>query len=133
MALVQYKYSILWDIRWAFRTIKNWKWLKDKKLAVFKPKLSKTIWLWFNMPQGPKIETDSPVTCYWISSGTWGSYSPPNKIFICPRGLKNIEKVIRHEITHLAYDHDVVEMSHEQKEGYINRKEKIITLHPKLK
>jgi hypothetical protein len=123
MEQIRYKYSIKWDIIWAFRTVKKLKWLSEKKLAVFKPSLTKTIWLWFHIPSGPKIETASPITCYWISSGTWGSYTPPDKIFICPRGLKDIERVIRHEITHLTYNKDVENMSHEQKEEYINQKQ----------
>jgi hypothetical protein len=123
MEQIRYKYSIKWDIIWALRTIKNFKWLKEKKLAVFKPSLRKTIWLWFHIPKGPKIETDFKITCYWTSSGTWGSYIPPDKIFICPRGLKNIERVIRHEVTHLSYNKDVAGMSQEQKEEYVNKKQ----------
>ncbi len=102
--------------------MRNAHWLEEKKIVAFKPCIFKMIKFWFNLPTGPKIETDFPVTCYWLSSGTWGSYTPPDKIFICTRGLKNIEEVIQHEITHLKYNMDVRGMSHEEKEKYINEK-----------
>jgi hypothetical protein len=121
MIKLKYKYSLKLDLVWAYRTIKNKKWHEDKNLVIFKPNLFKMIKLWFKKPIPPEIETEFPITCYWISSGTWGSYTPPDKIFICPRGLKNIKKVIQHEIAHLKYNDIVKDMTHEEKEEYINK------------
>lgn len=120
MPKLAYRYSLKWDLVWAFRTNRNAGWLKSKKLVVFNPSLFQMIKLWFKKPIGPEIGTEFPVVCYWISSGTWGSYTPPNKIFICPRGLKNIEKVIRHELAHIKYNDEVQKMTYEDKERYIN-------------
>lgn len=123
MPKLKYCYHPWWDIVWAFRTLKNRRWLESKKLVVFQPSAVEMIKLWFKKPVCPAIETEYSITCYWISSGTWGSYSPPNKVFICPRGLVNMERVIRHEIAHLKYASDTEKMTHEEKEKYINNKQ----------
>lgn len=109
-----------------YNTIKNKKWLQKKGLVFFMPSILRMIKLWFNLPKGPEIETESKknITCYWISSGTWGAYRPPNKIFICPEKIPNINKVIIHELTHLQYEKEVCNLSHEDKEKYINNKQK---------
>lgn len=121
MKQIKYKYSLKWDLIWMYRNMKNMRWLTEKRIVVFKPSIFKMVKLWFNMPVGPKIETELLVTCYWLSSGTWGSYIPPDKIFICPRGLKDVVRVINHEISHLKHDEEVQGMSHEEKENYINK------------
>lgn len=121
MYQIKYKYSLKWDIIWAYRTIKNSKWLKSKKIIIFRPNIWEMLRLWFKKPVGPILINEFPVICYWCSSGSWGSYCPPDKIFICPRDLKNIEKVILHEIKHLKYNKDVIGMNHEEKEDYINK------------
>ena len=105
-----------------YRNIKNMRWLNEKKLVVFRPSILKIIKLWFTLPTGPDIDVDFPVTCYWLSAGTWGSYAPPDKIFICNRGLKDIIRVINHEISHLKHNEVVENLSHEEKEAYINQK-----------
>lgn len=122
MEKIRYRYSLKWDLTWAYRTIKNYRWCRSKGLPIFTPSVLKMIELWICRPVGPKIETEFPVTCYWISSGTWGAYTPPDKVFICPRNQKNIERVIKHEITHLKYNDDVKNMTHEEKEKFINSK-----------
>jgi len=107
-------------------TFKKKEWLKQKKLVFFMPSLFRFFNLLLKKPRGPAIEVDFDVTCYWISSGTWGSYRPPNKIFICPYKIPNLKKVIRHEISHLKHNDTVLKlkMNHEDKERYINEKEK---------
>ncbi len=120
---IKYKYNIYYDIEWMLNTLRNKKWLKEKELIFFKPSIFRLLKLWFNRPKGPDIDVEFNVTCYWISSGTWGAYRPPNKIFICPHKIPNLAKVIRHEITHLKYNHDVYGMKHDDKEEYINKKE----------
>lgn len=118
-----YKYSLFYDIEWMLNTLKNKEWLKEKELVFFLPSFSRFFKLLFNRPKGPYIETEFDITCYWISSGTWGAYRPPNKIFICPHKIPNLEKVIRHEITHLKHNENVSSMEHDDKEKYINEKE----------
>jgi hypothetical protein len=121
---VTYTYNIFYDIEWMIHTVRNKKWLQEKNLVFFMPSFSRMIRLWFHRPQGPYIETTHKITCYFISSGTWGSYRPPNKIFICPHHIPDLKKVIQHEITHLEHEKDVSLLTHEDKERYINTKEK---------
>lgn len=126
---VYYKYSLKWDIIWAYRTLLNYRWLKNKGLKFFLPNPIRAIKIILSKPKGPEIDTDldHPVTCYWITSGTWGSYTPPDKIFICPYKIPNLKRVIEHEVIHLKYFHDTDLMSHEDKEDFVNRKQRKIT------
>lgn len=99
-------------------------WLKEKKLKIFYPNPIKMIYLWFNLPK-VDIQSDEDITCYWVHSGTWGAYTPPNKIFVCPWDIDSaggFERLIKHEINHLKFEKDVHDMSHEEKESYINYK-----------
>jgi len=127
--MIEYKYSILYDIVWMLKTIKNIGWLKKKGLKVFYPNFFRIIKLCFNRPVGPKVEAKNKIFCYWISSGTWGSYAPPNKIFICPWEIGKaggLKRVIEHEIVHLEHESEIQKMNlnHEEKEKFINRKQK---------
>jgi hypothetical protein len=84
------------------------------------------LYLWFKKPASLDIDTENKIFCYWISSGTWGAYTPPNKIFICPWEINKaggLKRVIEHELTHLKYEKDVRQkkLSHEEKEEFINK------------
>ena len=85
------------------------------------------IYLWFNVPsfnkQLMRIE-GGDIYCYWIHSGTWGSYRPPNNIYICPWQIEKtggFERLLRHEITHLRYYDMTKNMTHEERENFINK------------
>lgn len=119
--MITYKYSLLEDLRWAYRTVRNRRWLKEKKIIFFFPNPSNFIKLLLHKPKQTYIDVNSKIICYWISSGTWGSYTPPNKIFICPWKNPDLKKTIIHELKHLKYYHEVANMSHEKKEDYINK------------
>lgn len=73
-------------------------------------------------PKGPDIDTDLQITCFWKSCGTWGSYRPPNKIFICPWEIPDLKQTIEHEIAHLKYFNQTKKMNYNQREKYINSK-----------
>ena len=125
--MIKYKYNFFIDLKWGWRTIKNYRWLKSKNLKIFLPNPFKMAYLIIKKPKCPKINIKKNIICYWLSSGTWGAYTPPNKIFICPWKIHKIggfEKIIKHEITHLQYEQDVKNMNHEEKEQYIMEKEK---------
>jgi len=125
--MIIYKYSLKEDLRWSFRTIKNLKWLKKHNLKIFYPNLFRMILLWFKKPK-INFQTTKDITCYWIHAGTWGSYTPPNKIFICPWKIAQaggLQRVIEHEITHLEYEPSVKGMTHEEKEKFINNQAKL--------
>lgn len=119
---ITYKYSLFYDLQWMYLTLKKRKWLQEKRLIYFTPSLSRMVKLWFNRPKGPNLSVEFNVTCYWVSSGTWGAYRFPDKIFICAHKLDDMKRVIMHEIIHLKYDNDVKHMTHEEKEDYINKK-----------
>lgn len=75
----------------------------------------------FNMPKGPKIITTKNITCYWLSSGTWGTYyEDENAIGICPWKIEKegLANVIIHEIVHLEHP-EAENMTHKKKEEYI--------------
>ncbi len=85
---------------------------------------------WLIFSKKPKIEVDQDVTCYWVSSGTWGSYHPDTyEIRICPWKInrspdKNALGVIRHELMHLQHP-EADGLKHEEKEKFIENLTKI--------
>jgi len=124
-----FKYNFFQDIKWAYRTIKNKEDLLSKNLVVFTPSILRMVYLWFNLPRSLSVDTPYKIICYWISSGTWGSYTPPNKIFICPwkkdggtYTSKELEKVIHHELLHLYNDKETEDWSFEEREKFIRKK-----------
>lgn len=124
-----FKYNFSQDIKWAYRTIKNKEDLHAKSLVVFTPSILRIIYLWFNLPQSLSIDVPYKITCYWISSGTWGSYTPPDKIFICPwkkdGGIftsKELEKVIRHELLHIYNYEETENWNFEEREAFVRKK-----------
>ncbi len=122
--MITYRYSLLEDLRWSWRTLKKLKWLNAHNLKIFYPNPLKIVALWFVRPR-TAFQTEKNITCFWIHAGTWGAYTPPDKIFICPWQIERaggLEQVIRHEITHLEHEAEVKNMSHEEKEDYIESK-----------
>ncbi|MDP3997765.1 MAG: hypothetical protein Q8P73_04675 [bacterium] len=105
------------------------RWHKQQKLAIFWPNPWQTIKIAFNwlVLKQPAIKHQFPedIDCYWISGGVWGSYYLPNKIYICPRKAtpQFLEQVIEHEITHLKYENEVKNMTHQEKEAHITAKQ----------
>lgn len=119
--MITFKYNLFVDIYNSFITIKEYRWLKKHKLIFFLPNPFLMLKLIFNRPKPLLIDTgDMDIVCYWVSSGTWGSYQPPNKIFICPWNIPDMEEIIKHEIKHLKYEYKVKNMSHEDKEDFID-------------
>ncbi|PIR93926.1 hypothetical protein COT97_04015 [Candidatus Falkowbacteria bacterium CG10_big_fil_rev_8_21_14_0_10_39_11] len=121
--MITYKYSFVEDFRWSYRTIKNLKWLKSKKLIIFYPNVFRMIFLWIKKPK-TDFQVDMNITCYWIHAGTWGAYTPPDKIFICPWEIDKtggLERVIKHEVTHLKLSDKTESLTHDEKEAYVNR------------
>jgi hypothetical protein len=127
--MIKYKYSFYWDIVWYLRNKKNAGFLHDKNIKYISftfEQLLKNIF----KPEKPKIDLKDKnldITCYFISSGTWGAYTPPNKIFICPKNIEKaggLERVIKHEITHILNAKNTESFSHEDKEEFIKEREK---------
>lgn len=129
--MIVYKYDYKWDIKIAHRTTRKRKWFEEHNLVVFYPNILRWVWLmfWTLTSKKPLIAIGDAVTCYWVSSGTWGAYHPDKKaISICPYLIKNapggLEGVIRHEITHLNHPEADNMDNHEEKERYINEHSK---------
>ena len=97
---------------------------KKNNIVYFKPSKKRKAWLkkWLKTAKLPKIETDKDIICYWRDHGTWGMYHPEdNSISICPYKIEKaggLEKVIKHEITHLQHP-EANKMPHKEKEKYI--------------
>jgi hypothetical protein len=123
---IEYKYSFLVDIRNAWQTLRERRWLEENNLAYGMPSC-KTMWRLFrNRPVGVSIKANRPVTCYWVSSGTWGSYEFPDRIYICPWHIEKaggLERVMRHELLHLEHFNETVGMDYLARELYIDKKE----------
>ena len=127
---IKYKYNLFKDFKIFLHNIRNKKFLESEKIYTIKWSLKKYLRLLFNYYTGklflPKIKTKNRIICYIVSSGTWGAYELPNKIFICPLELNNldmtIESLIKHELAHLKYEHKVANMTHKEKENFINKK-----------
>lgn len=120
--MIQYKYNLINDINHAFNTIRNFKWFKKQGLVFFWPTPFRMIRLILNRPKVSEIDIKEEIVCYWVSSGTWGSYSLPNQIYICPWQLTEdkIAEIILHEIKHLYNEDKVRGMTHEEKEKFID-------------
>lgn len=103
-------------------------WCKAHKIVYFKPSVALKKWLkkWLKTVKLPKIETTPDIICYWREFGTWGMYHPDdNSISICPYRIEEaggLEEVIKHELSHLKHP-EADQMSHEEKEEYINEVE----------
>jgi len=126
---LKFKYTFFQDLRWIYRTFKNRNDLKRKGLIVFYFSPTRMFYLWFKQPISLHIDVPYPITCYWISSGTWGSYTPPDKIFICPwkkeggvYSSEDLRKVILHELFHLYYHDKIKKLDFQNREKFIQDK-----------
>lgn len=128
--MVTFRYNPYYDIVWFFRNYKNRKWLKENKIYYSPFTFHQFV---YNIFHKKTIKTkefilnthEKEIICYWISSGTWGSYSYPDKIFICPKDINKaggLQRVIQHEITHLKYFSETENLKHAEKEDFINSK-----------
>ena len=120
--MITYKYSLKEDLRWSYRTIVNRKWLREKRLKIFYPNIFRMVFLWLKQPNSA-FQLEEDITCYWVHASTWGAYTPPDKIFICPWQIEKaggLERVIKHEASHLRNAKQTQNMSHEEKESFIN-------------
>lgn len=128
IAMIKYHYNLIEDIKTHVGIWRDMKWLKENKIVIIRPSVFKTISVAFNwwVLKRPKVrfQCEKNIHCYWVSAGNWGSYYPPDKIHICPIKIPDLERTVQHEITHIIYNEDVQGMTHEQKEAYIESKEK---------
>lgn len=125
--VIKYHYNLIEDIKAHIYMWRNMKWLKENKIIIIYPSPLKTLkvalnW-WILKHPKVKFQCKKDIHCYWVSAGTWGSYWPPDKIWICPIKNPHLERTVKHEITHIIYDQDVQSMTHKQKEVYIESKE----------
>ncbi len=128
---LKFRYSLLADLRWIFRTFRDARGLEEKGLVVFRPSLKNMFSLWRERPGAIDIEVIRPMTCYWISAGTWGAFTPPDRIYICPwkKGggaytANEMKRTMYHELFHLYYYDDTRDMSFADREAFVNQKMK---------
>ncbi len=126
MYKIKFKYSLLKDIKTYFEISSKKEWLKKQNIKVFGPSVSRFFKIIFNRPK-IVLESDIPVTCYWVTNGTWGAYEDPNKIIIMPFNLPDdmtLSELMKHEIMHLKHP-EAEDMDHKEKEKYIEEFEKV--------
>jgi len=122
--MIKYKYNLLVDFKIIGQTFYYYRWLKSKGIKIIHPNHFRMVSLWWRLPDNlPKINLKKDITCYIVSCGTWGAYQEPDKIFICPYGIKDVEDVINHEIRHLEYANETRHMTHEDREKYVDKYE----------
>ena len=128
---LKYKYNFFRDLYWIYQTFKNKDRLLKKKLVVFSPSFKSVFSLWKKRPEEISINTKFPITLYWISSGTWGAFAPPDKIFVCPwkkdggmYSTHELKKLILHEITHLYLWEETKYLSFAEREEIVNNRMK---------
>lgn len=121
--MIEYKYSLIEDLKTAANVVWLYFWLKKNKMIFFLPTLGRFIRIRRYRPKPLQIDIAENITCYFTSSGTWGAYELPNKIFICPWENRDMASVIKHEITHLRHEREVRNLKHKEKEKIIESKD----------
>lgn len=125
--MITYHYSIIEDLKAHWSFLRSWKWLRKNNIVIIYPNplnvLRVAFGWWFLKRPRVEFRCDKDIHCYWVSAGNWGSYLPPNKIWICPIRHRDIERTVKHEVTHIIYEDDVKVMSHLEKEAYIESRE----------
>jgi hypothetical protein len=120
--MITYKYNLLKDLQIQLEVLLHWRELKKFNVPVYYPNPWETLKLIFIRPK-IDYQCDKDITCYWKSAGTGGSYFPPDEIYVCPREKSyTVEEIVKHEIIHLEHEHEVQNMTHEEKEAYIESK-----------
>lgn len=129
--MISFKYQPLWDLVWMKRNKTNSNFLNDIGVEIikFKPKNFLVICnLLFNLKP---IKYKKDITVYFLSSGTTGAYTYPNKIFICPVNIEKfggLHRVLSHELAHLELGEEVEKLTHDEKEKRVKELEgKILT------
>ncbi|MEK7630907.1 MAG: hypothetical protein AAB417_02675 [Patescibacteria group bacterium] len=120
--MITYHYSLWEDIKMAIQTFGRFFWLKKHRLIFFMPTLKRFREI-RSFQKNIFIDISDDIQCYWVSSGTWGSYKAPNKIYICPWEIEQaggINSVINHEIKHLQLFDKTKHMSYEEREKIID-------------
>ena len=126
MYQVKFKYSLIKDIKTYFEISNQKEWLKEEQIITFNLSFIRFLKIIFNRPK-IFFETDIPITCYWVTNGTWGAYEHPNKIIVMPFDLPedmSLYELIEHEIAHLKYP-EADNFNHKEKEEYIENKIKL--------
>ena len=126
--MITYRYSIYEDVKIFLHNKKNEGFIKNHGLYYIRWSLGAYLKLlyhhFFKRLELPNIDIDKDIVCYIVSSGTWGAYELPNKIYLCPIDMQHlpmsVEELIKHEIAHLKYEKLVKDKTHEEKEKFIN-------------
>jgi hypothetical protein len=127
--MITFNYSLIWDIRWFIRNIRNKNFLKKIKVVVFPFRLKNYIIVFRNLLTLKNIKYKRNITVYFLTSGTTGAYSYPDKIFICPLNIEKfggLKRVLSHELAHLELGEIMETLSHEEKENKVKILEKDI-------
>lgn len=120
---MRFTYSIIEDIRMYRHTKRRMPFFIEEGLYVIPWTVKGYITFIRNYFTYERPKIDNDMTCYFVSCGTWGAYRPPNTVLVCPIDFEKSGMTmgdnIMHEITHIAHEHDVKNMTHAEKESYI--------------
>lgn len=132
--MIQYKYNLLKDIKNLLNNHGRKEFFSKEGIIYFPPSFKRFLAILFEYYTGkiawPEITTSEEMICYVVTSGTWGAYESPNKIFILPWKLEKMEQLngidlkglIEHEIAHLELEgkKDLTGIRHREKEDLVS-------------
>lgn len=126
--MITYKYSFWQDLKLFLHNRKNEKQLEENRVVFIYFSLSKYLKLLVDFHRGkidlPRLNLRENIVCYIVSSGTWGAYESPNKIFICPLEIDKLfcsmKELIVHEIVHLRLEKRLRGESFEERERIVD-------------
>lgn len=127
--MIHFTYNPIWDVRWGLRNIKNKDFLNKIRVTVFPFRIKHFILVYKRLRESKPIECTRNITVYFLTSGTTGAYTHPDKIFICPIEIEKfggLTRVLAHELAHLELGEGVEKLSHVDKEKKVNDLEKEI-------
>ena len=123
ISMITFSYSLLWDIKWSIRNNKNKVFLNSIKVVVFPFKINNIFTVYKALKSAKRYNFSKDIKVYFLTSGTTGAYTYPNKIFICPVEIHKfggLERVLSHELAHLELGSEVEKLTHQEKEKRVH-------------
>ena len=111
--MITYKYSFWQDLKLFLHNRKSKKQLEKNGVVFICFSFAKYVKLLLDFYRGridlPGLNLKVNIICYIISSGTWGAYESPNKIFICPLETDKLSRSMKELIVKYPQFKDLLE------------------------
>lgn len=127
--MITFTYNPVWDLRWLVRNIKNRNFLRKIRVTVFPFRLYHCFIVIKSLRKSKPIAYTHSVKVYFLTSGTTGAYTYPDKIFICPVSIEKfggLARVLSHELAHLELGKNMENLPHFEKEKKVRDLERKI-------